>query len=983
MHEPEKQEEEYKIPLSDLIKTAKQKKGTIAFYALSCAVIMGGYSLAKPVIYQSEATFKEKSNSRPSMNSSSLASILLSGMNSSSQSEAKTMMSSRKLMKEVAKNLNLQAILSDATDKEGMWKRIKENLVIEYTYFRDFKKRPLPDKAPTLITTNIVYPGEIPLSLKVNFDSDSTFQILDSENRKISTGRIGTPFSTHEYAFTFKRVHDGALSGKTYNLTLLPLNDVAKGLSEQVKISSDKEDPLLLKLAYQNRDRQLASAILNELMSSYQNYLKEEQLRISNEQISYLNRREEEMGNNLKSMIESYASKLSNDVSSVGYADSEKAMDFFTDQLQQYREKTLMVDLMLKRLTGVLDKDSKLQMDAYFQEDSNPSFLNRIVEEMCRLKQEGDCIELAIRSASSEGLEKWQAALPEQVAAIEDIRKCHGDACTLLAQLEKGEFPKNKIHLLDNEKYKVGIWFSQLKEIEEEWKNAATLTEKEKKKEEWFLFKEQFAAYLSNLVNFLEVNEKSIHERLSHQQAPQTDFQGINPDTVKELYITYINQQSELEGQILQYTFLIDELKDPNFEISSLSSLITDSVTRELVDNASELVLGLQDDANRSSKEKERMKNDLQIKRKFLGIHLNQTIDLLKLQIDLIKEKVLALQNANLGLIRQQTTILEKQLSDSIRTHIRNLQEERKLISENEEELKQEMSALPQKWASEKMIEQQLKLNAAMVEEVTKLVESKNITSNLEMIQSAPIDAAIPRIRPQRPNVILFTVIGGILGGLLSACAIIANSLIRGFPASKENLELYGMHVAGMLSKDKVQNVKSLKRLISFFNHSHQQSLSLLFVRGQKYDCLQQTAQLLQMKGDSVLLLKENLLNQPIVPYYEKLTKYLDGTTALPIDKGETCDILSLGCSLEDMLSKSGSLKMKILLSQLKEKYRWVIADASSPVNSIEIEELIQTFDSAVCIVNQEPVNTFTQLIQTLKNEGKVNLTSFLIVEDL
>lgn len=985
MNESEKNEKEYKLPISDVVKAVKNRKRLVAFGAFTFAALLGGFTLIKPVLYEGEASFREKTNSPTGMNTSSLASIILSGVTTGTKSEAKSMMNSKKLLQQLVKVLNLQASLNEQNSEPELLKRIKENISIEYNYFRELKKYPLKDTERDIVLKNIEYPGEFPLSLKLIIDSENSYQLFDEANQKIGTGRIGSPFTTREYSFTLSKITEAPLKQKSYNLTLSPLHDVVKLLSKTIQINPDKEDSTLLKLSYRNRDRLLACNVINQLMFTYQDYLKTEQQRITSEQIHYLNRRENEMGKNLKLMVEDYATQLSSEVSTVGYANSEKAMDFLANQLQQSHEKTLLLNLELQRLIGVLDEESEVQMDAYFRSDSNPKFINNIIEEISALKQQSDVLELALRTSSGENFKKWEMTFQNQVSEIEEIRQCSNDACLIIAQLEKDRFPSSSFKLMGHTGYIANTWSEKLKSIKQKWKQHSSAEERQGKKEEWALFKEHFIAYLTNLKHHLEVREKTIQERLSHEQAPQADFRGINLGISNDLYISYVKQLNDVEAEILQYNFLINELQDPDFEISSLSSISTDPVTKKLVDSASALVLALQDDVNRSTKEKERMKQELEIKRRFLAIHLNQTVDLLNLRVDLIKDKIQSLQNAKLELIHQQISILEQQLSDSIETHISNLKEERKHIAEHQNNLKREMATLPQKWASEMMIEQQLKMNATMVEEVTKLVESKNITANLEMVQSAPVDLAVVSARPIRPNFLLYTILGAIFGAIATSCGVITRNVIRGFPASKESLELANLHVSGNVSKNKAPNIETMRRLAIFLDHNKEMTTgsSLLMANGKGFDSSHEILKLLHLKGMRVLQMDFSSAYHSEKTSSTGVVQYLEGQIDdIPIEKGVQHDKLYLGATYDQAFGKLTSKKFHNLLSQLKEQYDWIIAITKDTPESVEVEALIRIFDYTALNISGETLDQLYQLIQTIKKEGKDSFTTFLITED-
>jgi hypothetical protein len=388
----------------------------------------------------------------------------------------------------------------------------------------------------------------------------------------------------------------------------------------------------------------------------------------------------------------------------------------------------------------------------------------------------------------------------------------------------------------------------------------------------------------------------------------------------------------------------------------------------------------MQDDLNRSVKEKERMKKELEIKRRFLGIHLNQTIDLLKLRTGLLKDKIQQLQTATLELIQQKISILEKQLSDSIKTHISNLQEERRLIVENQFELRKEMAVLPQKWASEMIIEHQLKMNAAMVEEVTKLVESKNIATNLEMIQSAPVDLAVPPARPVRPKLILFSLLGAVLGALLISFYIGIKDLIRGLPASREGLELAGLHVSGEISKSPVKNIAALKRLAGFLSRSKDsaEGSSFLLCKGNGCCLGEEVKNILEKSGSKVLIIDctekaDAGKGKGQIP----LALCLEDWDILNDDRLEKLSVSENG-AFELLISK----KFRMLLEELKKRYEWVIAVVNATPISGEAESLISIFDWAAFYISGETQHELYHLIQTLKKEGKENFTTFLLTEE-
>ncbi|MFQ5730065.1 MAG: hypothetical protein ACE5GN_06865, partial [Waddliaceae bacterium] len=405
--------------------------------------------------------------------------------------------------------------------------------------------------------------------------------------------------------------------------------------------------------------------------------------------------------------------------------------------------------------------------------------------------------------------------------------------------------------------------------------------------------------------------------------------------------------------------------------VSSLSTVIDDSVISAMVDKASESVLALQDEANHSQKEKDRLKKELEIQKRFLDLHLQQTVQLSHLQEGLLKDKIQSLQKASLELIQQQVSILENQLADSITNHIRNMKQERQLIEQFQLELRGEMSKLPKKWASEKLIEQQLKMNATMVEELTKLVESKNIADNLEMVQSAPVDLAIPVTHPKRAKLLLFAILGGILGAFFTLGGLLSQLIVKGVPASKENLELAGVHVSGIISpKNEEQNLKTLRRLMAHLcpqatvSKKERHGQSLAFIKGKGRDISEDFATLLSKRGHKVLLLDMNLNTGSQSEPGSGLLQFLEGEIEAPkIVHSQFFDRIQAGGTSSYSNELIGSEKFLKLLDQLNKQYDWIIGITNTDPDSAETENLFHIFDHALINISSETLQDLHHII--------------------
>ncbi len=141
---------------------------------------------------------------------------------------------------------------------------------------------------------------------------------------------------------------------------------------------------------------------------------------------------------------------------------------------------------------------------------------------------------------------------------------------------------------------------------------------------------------------------------------------------------------------------------------------------------------------------------------------------MISLKEQLIKEKISSLQNITQELIRQQITILEKHLLDYAKSRLESLSHERSVIEQHQSDIAMEMSATPSIWASQKLVDQEMEMNKRIVQDIASLGESKNISGNIELNQSAPLDLAIMPIFPKSPHLFIFGAMGAFLGGFLT-----------------------------------------------------------------------------------------------------------------------------------------------------------------------------------------------------------------------
>ena len=360
-----------------------------------------------------------------------------------------------------------------------------------------------------------------------------------------------------------------------------------------------------------------------------------------------------------------------------------------------------------------------------------------------------------------------------------------------------------------------------------------------------------------------------------------------------------------------------------------------------MISKASTITLALKDFDNRSNREQDRLKTELDIQKGFLKTHLEQSVQLLELRQKFLKDKLFSLQSITLSLVQEQISLLEDQIQRYIGNAINNLNQEKKLIQNNMKELRQEMASFPQKWAAEKLVEQQLNVNKTMVEEITKLVESKNISNNLEKIQSSPVDMPITPLNPKPPHLILLTILGAFVGAFMSSAWVLTRSISRGVEASPENLRTAGLHVSGTLSNAANRtftngtlldtDLETLRRLLAYITPSKNNLLLLLKNKGPDYSItLAQLLTKMQLKTIIIDLSFDSFEND------NGMLQYLEGDTSEPTPHlHHGIEKISSGgiCRYDSELI--ASKKCQDFLKQLSNKYDWVIViSKGSPKDS-------------------------------------------------
>lgn len=973
-------DDKFLISLSDVLALLRKAKGKILFSTFLMGSLGLLWGLNKPLKYTAEGTFREKSNKSGYISGGLTQALLGDSFGSTSENEALSLIKSRKLMQDVIDKLNLQGHISLSCNREGFFTRVKNNLKLEWALWRKSPYSLFPDLHCPLIFEKIHYPGEVPVFLKAYANQEGHYDLYDTDKGMIGQLQLGQPFNYANYSFIIKTKKDPSDTDGTelpfyFQITLSPLSTLSTVLTKELKVDNVKTDKGVLKIEYQDRDRYLASQFVNTIMAVYQDHMKAQQGLQSSVQMDYLYKKQEESSANLKKLMEEYADYLSSDASKTGFIDSKNEIDFLVKSQHELKEKLLANELEMKRLKN-LESNQYAHYDQYAVKEGNTAVINVILTDIRSLRQERDALELALKKQNYTNKNELEKSFNQQVKELKYLQQQKIDLQQIMHAHQTGQPIDVNFALLNDPQFLIKEWVNKI---------SGDKTDKETQAS-----KEHFSTYLENLYRLFNVHEKILQERLTHQQNVSDDYQGINLKTATELYLEYSRKLNEEEALIRRTSFFLNRMEqDAEFEITSLSAVLMDPVSMGMINRASDLVLRLKDEGNQSVKEQNHLKMDLKLQRMFLASHLGQMVQLMELNKKLISEKIYALQNVSLELIHQQISLLEKNLIEYVQSRLANLEQERSIVEQHLKEIQQELSELPKKWVAEQLINQQVETNQSLLKEIAKIVESKNISNNLEIIQSAPIDLAIPSLNPKSPGLALYTILGVILGGLFGSFFALGKALNRGIQVSAENLRIIGHSVSGSFSvsydpTSKIpmadEDLNTLRRVHSYFegmNRSNQPfAHALLLIEGQGPDYSTDLAHLFAKTGEKVLVVDldfNRMPNSSSEGLLQYLSQHLKGEKSpLSIKKATYGDYIPAGGFNRFAVELVNSRSFKELIEDLSTKYDWIIAVSHAIPKSADAESLAKLFSNVVITVKNESVEDLGFYSDLKKNSNKV-----------
>ncbi|MGM0439805.1 MAG: hypothetical protein ACQEP8_01655 [Chlamydiota bacterium] len=944
------------LVLSDLLKVLQRKWLWIAGAALAMSILTAFYALQRPVKFTATATFKE-SGSRSSR--VGMSSLLMGAAGIKQDSSGCDMMVTRKLMVPLVREHGLQASVSQQKKggSGGRWGKMRNNLAIEYISFKKLPKVPIKDTTEELVLRNVAYGGEFSTDLSIVFTDEETFDLFNKEGHKLASGKLGEELKMPEFTFTPYRAQKVSFKGKTYNIGLNPEAAVAEDLIKELSITPPQAGKGILSLEYSHSNRQRAAQILNNVMFNYQRYLYDEADRYADQQLSYLNSRKQDAMEDFDSLLQEDADYLSNSIQVSDFMTMENELQYLAELSQNLKKEDRQLDAELLSLDRSLEKNDDDWGVTFFEMDAEVSkasdHLNEINNRLNSLKEERDALEFSLRTSSKVEPEQVEHIFYDNLVYLQKIRDAQQFIKDILENLSNdqlGIIDASNNDFLDH----VPLWSKHLQELYEE--NNANYRQEKK----------QFSNYLHSLQQVLINHSQVVQERIARHQSGKVAFDGMDLSSAENLFYSYSSQLDMLQSEIQNLLFVKKEMEDENFEISSISTFLNDSISSPLIQETASILRDAYNSQNYSAREMDRLHDMMNINRDILRTHVDQKLKMLEIQEGWRREQVLSLQRdiqaTKLDLIRREIVSLENRESEAknnllylINNKLLAMKDDRLQQKQDVEqqilELRQSMKRLPYKWVTEQKINARSSVNKQMLDKLTRMVDDKIISYNLESIESGPVDLAIAPTHPESPRLFFFMFLGLLMGAVGSSGFFLLQGVWKGFPVSTDNLLCSGYNYAGTLTLENKQ--ATLRKVLASLPADQEQGQLIMAHQGRDY--FQELSRLLKKRGDKVMVLDFSYSNshsgKGLIHYLENDQEELE------VVEGQEYDCLAAEVWSEYLPEFMASRKFANLLAELKQSYDWIIVVTDFKATDSQATATLKLSDAVIVSLADEKVH--------------------------
>ncbi len=893
-------DEEISIHFSDLKRIFLLHKEKIQKAALITASLTAFFLLFSQPTYQAHSSFRSSPNIGGEQQID-IKNLVKNALLPTQEDFALSILQSDALLTSVVQKMGLQATVNKKNLFFSLLLNSWENAVAGLGgALRDLDLFALRD---------VNVKEEKPQHFYLLFSSPESFQVLNRKKEVLAAGKLHQKVSFKNTSFTLEKTPARLKLEKRYSLTFEPMAKVLKQLKKHLEIRPSKMDRNLLTLSFLDRNRHFAADFLNQLMYGYQDFLKKENEEIVAAQIAYLQKRQRELTDSFEEQLNEHVCYLQKNLKESGFISTEEELKILAVPKEEYASRLFAIDLELKRLETIHQPQDRVAIAAW---------------------EEKECTKLATEEK---------------------------EVKTLLTQLENEEPLSEDLTFLQNPRSLAKILAQQFNTYQ---KNVTAQENKEAAIGELKESKQLCKTYLTGILEEIENKKNTLKENKEFKSCARSDIPVISLESLQELYQHAQEDLGKAYAQIREFISVREQMERPDFELSSLTRVLGNSSLNGLLTKTLDLSLELSDSTNRSEREIERIKETIATQKKIFGQHIDQSIELYKVQAKVLEEKIASLQKTAIDFLTLEKGLIQQKLKD----------------------LSQKMNTVPEKWKLENKLDLEKELSLNIIQGISALVESKNMHQHLYHIDSKPLDVALPPISLKPSHTLLFSLIFG----CASACALFAfhlfKALYRGLPVTYERLKKSETGFGGRLSSDCQVSLKELsshdletfRRVASFITEGST-SVCTSFIGGKNPNYSHSFAELLALKGLKVVLVECSF--DGIVPLNDVpgLWHYLEGKVEVcPCKQKASYDFIPTGGTTRHAAEMVGKTPFSSLIENLKKQYDHVLIYSSALPFSSEAHTYMKYADKLIVSTYDEPLHELQTYTQWAKNENKDKL---------
>lgn len=820
------------IFLVDLIRVFKKYRRKLIQVFLICAAIGFLYKAASKPEYKIEASFfeKEGNNSR-----ASLSSLMGNLVSSGQEKNAVIMMSSYRLLEKLTQDLGLNVSIHQKKNLfQCIFNRIYEALCLEFKYR-------LPDQA-TFEIRDVIFPYKEVESYSLIFTDTKSFRIVDHKGKTLTSGSVGSPVAFSDIQFTLLRGPENIDKDSAYTISFQPIQSTVKLYKEKICFYPHKENPSIVLLELYDSNKERGILTLNHLMNIYRDFLKEESFVFAEHQLNYLLKRQNEITDKMDETLAEYELFLEKGAKDLGVMGFESEKETMSEPLIAAMSDLDSINLELDWLNQYTNPG----FDCDINPDLSKGFeIAELRKQSEALKRERDDFDLALNlSIQRDSSEKHQQVLKNNILNewTERLKTVRSDKEAALQLLDKFEDPNFKAEFEDI--FSKDSFFASFTDKMDS--NAPV---------------EDMKTLVKKVVHSLSLQEQHLTNQDWRLSTIPDEVRGMGVEVAKSLHLQYNSQLDNLHLKSQQYQYLLEQINDPQFELTSLSTILQDQVSQGMIASVSDISLKLKDQSNQTQKEILRLQEELRLQKRFLHHHLQEMLRLNQLNASVIKNKIRHVQQLALEGINQKLSATTQQISDQRQIYLDKLQQRKKILTQRIGELKEKLLQVPKQWRTEELLKVRQDLSTQVMQSITQLVEKKTIEKHISQVNSKVLDPPLASFFPEPKKLFLYTILFGLLGSFGVYALLTLWELLAGTSVSIPLLQSVKVHLSGVVSfsldgpnVDYIsdEDLETLRSIQSFSHEAHITTLAL----GQGPNYAHSLAELWVKRGHKVLVIE-------------------------------------------------------------------------------------------------------------------------------